>query len=400
MGIEIEAALSQALLAIEQIDSLVRVVLSGQRPLMSPPFERIDIRPVAIKGKLLLQVMENNGRQMMTRNVEPTTLNIKELLSSGFANILVEQTSSSLTIRLTKKGEALVHREKSERTQNLDHDRVKVRLLGAGDPFLYEVGISDEKGRIKPRRQDKYLQVEEFLRLLAPALASAIETGHIAQPTAAKPLSIVDLGCGNAYLTFATHQYLRSIGMPVHVTGIDMRTDSRNRNVEIAKNLEITQTMNFLAEEISATSLTHADVVIALHACDTATDDAIAWAVKNDAKLLLIAPCCHHDLQTQLKHAPKPWLMMTKHGLMKERLGDLLTDALRAQILKILGYRTETIEFVGGEHTPRNLMIRAIKTGATPDSTDLSRYKQMIAMWNVVPALAKRLSTGLDAALK
>lgn len=400
MGIEIEAALSQALLAIEQIDSLVRVVLSGQRPLMSPPFERIDIRPVAIKGKLLLQVMENNGRQMMTRNVEPTTLNIKELLSSGFANILVEQTSSLLTIRLTKKGEALVHREKSERTQNLDHDRVKVRLLGVGDPFLYEVGISDEKGRIKPRRQDKYLQVEEFLRLLAPALASAIETGHIAQPTAAKPLSIVDLGCGNAYLTFATHQYLRSIGMPVHVTGIDMRTDSHNRNVEIAKNLKITQTMNFLAEEISATSLTHADVVIALHACDTATDDAIAWAVKNDAKLLLIAPCCHHDLQIQLKHAPEPWLMMTKHGLMKERLGDLLTDALRAQILKILGYRTETIEFVGGEHTPRNLMIRAIKTGATPDSTDLSRYKQMIAMWNVVPALAKRLSTGLDAALK
>lgn len=181
--------------------------------------------------------------------------------------------------------------------------------------------------------------------------------------------------------------------MPIHVTGIDVRPESRNRNIAIAMKLGISSTIDFLAEEISSTSMEKVDVAIALHACDTATDDAIAWAVTNDARLLLIAPCCHHDLQSQLKDAPEPWALLTKHGLLKERLGDLLTDAIRAQILKILGYRTETVEFVGGEHTPRNLMIRAIKTNATPDSIDIERYQEMVALWKVQPALAQRLAS-------
>lgn len=397
---EFQVSITEAVGMISDPDSLVRVVLSGQRRAMSPPYDRIDIRPVSIKGKLLLQLMENDGRQTTTRNLEPGALNVAELLTSGFANILVETTTGSLTVKITKKGEALVHREEGQREQNLDHDRVKSRLLSPDDPFLREVGIADDQGRIKPSKQDKYKQVEEFLRLLAPTLTAAIEAGHIAPPTEEKRLSIVDLGCGHAYLTFAAHQYLRSVGVSVHVTGIDVREPSRIRNIEIAKKLGISSTIDFLAEEIAQTSLTQADVAIALHACDTATDDAIAWSVNHDAKLLLIAPCCHHDLQRQLKDAPEPWSIITKHGLMKERLGDLLTDALRAQILKIVGYRTETIEFVGGEHTPRNLMIRAVKTGANPDAADLSRYKELTAMWNVVPALAKRLSNRLDHLLK
>jgi SAM-dependent methyltransferase len=239
--------------------------------------------------------------------------------------------------------------------------------------------------------------VEEFLRLLSPALNDAIDAGHIERPTKDNPLSIVDLGCGNAYLTFAAHQHLRSIGLPVHVTGIDIRPQSRIRNMEIAAKLDITATMDFLAEEISLASNKKIDVAIALHACDTATDDAIAWAVDNEAKLLLIAPCCHHDLQTQIEQVPEPWTLLTKHGLLKERLADLLTDALRAQILRIMGYRTETIEFVGGEHTPRNLMIRAIKTGAKPDPTDVARYLEMIDLWKVQPALAQRLERQLRA---
>jgi len=128
-----------------------------------------------------------------------------------------------------------------------------------------------------------------------------------------------------------------------------------------------------------------------LHACDTATDEAIAWAIKNNSKLLLIAPCCHHDLQTQLVDSPEPWAMITKHGILKERFADILTDALRAQILRISGYRTEIIEFVGDEHTPRNLIIRAIKTGAKPDPSDIERYKELVAIWSVTPALSTML---------
>jgi SAM-dependent methyltransferase len=234
--------------------------------------------------------------------------------------------------------------------------------------------------------QDKYRQVEEFLRILEPAL-----------PENKEKLSIVDLGCGHAYLTFATHQYLRTLGIDAKVIGIDVRETSRDRNSQIAKKLGITDTIEFRAEEISETTIKSADIAIALHACDTATDDAIAWSVQHDVQLLLIAPCCHHDLQAQLNEIPEPWPMLTRHGIMRERLGDLITDSFRTQILKLLGYRVDAIEFVGGEHTPRNLMIRATKTGAKAEPIEITRYKEMLAQWNVKPALAQRLAKELDA---
>ena len=134
------------------------------------------------------------------------------------------------------------------------------------------------------------------------------------------------------------------------------------------------------------------DIVTALHACDTATDDAIAWSVNADVKLALIAPCCHHDIQAQMNEIPEPWSLLTRNGIMKERLGDLLTDALRMQIMKLRGYRVEAIEFVGGEHTPRNLMIRAVKTGAIADAGDEAKYEQMLTLWKVKPALATLLN--------
>jgi SAM-dependent methyltransferase len=393
---DLEAALLAAKELIDNTDQLVRVVLSGRRRSMEPRFVRIDIRPVAIKNRVLLQMATNDGRQTTTTNLEPRQLEVFNLLRGGYSNVLVEHRAGSLSISFTKKDRVQLHRSIGENKQNLMHDRVKPRLLNPTDPFWREVGISDGAGQIKPTRQDKFRQVEEFLRLMVPALHSAIEAKHLAQPTTENPLSIVDLGCGSAYLTLAAHQYLRSVEMPILVTGIDLREDSRKRNTEIASRLGIDSTMSFRSEEIANTTLDKADVVLALHACDTATDDAIAWAVLHGAKLLLIAPCCHHDLQSQLVVVPEPWQLVTRHGLLKERFADLLTDALRAQILKILGYRTEVIEFIGGEHTPRNLMIRAVKTGSPPDPIDIARYNQMIAQWAVKPALATSLTGILD----
>ncbi len=225
-----------------------------------------------------------------------------------------------------------------------------------------------------------------------PTLTSAISAGHIHQPTEKNPLTIVDLGCGHAYLTFAAHQYLRSQGVAVKVIGIDVRTAARDRNNEIARQLGIDKTIEFRAEEIADTTLTTADIAIALHACDTATDDAIAWTIHADAKLALIAPCCHHDIQAQMNEIPEPWSLLTRNGIMKVRLGDLVTDALRMQIMKLRGYRVEAIEFVGGEHTPRNLMIRAVKTGAVADPAEERKYEEMLTLWKVKPALATLLN--------
>ena len=393
MPITREEAFQEAASKILNTTTFVRAVLSGRRRNMSVDFERIDIRPVEIKGVLNLQLMQNDGRATTAKNLLPSALEIDQLLNSGYANIMVESTDEAYFIRVTKSGDAQVHTEKRALEQNLSHDKKKDRLLDSNDPFLREVGIADAKGVIKPSRQDKYKQVEEFLRLLSPALNAAIEAGQIHKPTQENPLRITDLGCGHAYLTFAAHQFLINSGIPVVVTGIDIRPDSRDRNNAIAEKLGISKSITFKAEEISKTTSDSADVAIALHACDTATDDAIAWAVNGGAKLLLIAPCCHHDIQKQIESAPEPWGALTKFGLMKERLGDLLTDSFRAQLLRIVGYRVEVIEFVGGEHTPRNLMIRAVKTDAKPEQLDIDRYLEITAQWGVKPVLEKKLST-------
>ena len=393
MQITLEDGLQNACEQIVDTSTFVRAVLSGRRRNMQVGYERIDIRLVEIKGELNLQLMQNDGRATSTKNMLPNKLVVQELLNSGYANIMVESISQVYSIRITKSGDAQVHIENRQSQQNLSHDKKKDRLLDSSDPFLLEVGIADAKGVIKPSRQDKYKQVEEFLRILSPALNAAITAGQIRKPTEQAPLQIVDLGCGHAYLTFAAHQFLVNSGIPVKVVGIDVRVESRDRNNAIAKKLGITSTIEFVAEEISKTTSQPVDVAIALHACDTATDDAIAWAINGGAQLLLIAPCCHHDIQKQMDAAPEPWSVITKFGLMKERLGDLLTDSFRAQLLRIAGYRVEVIEFVAGEHTPRNLMIRAVKTDAKPDLLDIQRYVEMSSQWGVIPALEKKLPT-------
>jgi len=382
----LELAFAKATELISDQDNFVRAVLSGRRRNMQTQYERLDIRPVQLKDGLKLQLVMSEEKQDTTKNIDIDGSKILELLSGGYANILVEFTTGSYSLRITKKGEALIHETKGVFERFVSHDRTKERLLDASDPFLIEVGISDHKGSIKPSMQDKYRQVEEFLRILEPAL-----------PEKKEKFSIVDLGCGHAYLTFATHQYLRKSGVDAHVIGIDVRENSRDRNNAIAKKLGITDSIEFRAEEISETAITTADIAIALHACDTATDDAIVWGVQHGVQLLLIAPCCHHDLQVQMQDIPEPWPMLTRHGIMRERLGDLLTDSFRTQILKLLGYRVDAIEFVGGEHTPRNLMIRATKTGAKPEPIEIARYKEMLAQWNVNPALAQRLAKELGA---
>lgn len=391
-----ERTLEDALLEIESAitssPNFVRAVFSGRRRNMEPSFERIDFRPVELKDGIAIQVSYSDGRQMTSKNFSPAQLPVQELAQSGYANFLVEVEGETLSLRISKKGVPLFSRGKNQLKRELSHDRSKKRLLDASDPFLKAVGIADSSGSIKPSKMDKYKQVEEFLRLLVPTLNDAIAAGHIDAPTKEKPLQVVDLGCGHAYLTFAAHQYLRNVGIPVNVVGIDIRPASRDRNNAIAESLGIQETITFLAEEIGSTSQTEADVAIALHACDTATDDSIAWAVNRNVPLALFAPCCHHDIQAQIKEAPEPWSLVTRHGIMRERLGDLITDSLRIQLMKLQGYRVDAIEFIGGEHTPRNLMIRAVKTGAEPEKGEVERYQSMISEWGVTPVLAAKLN--------
>lgn len=389
---ELESALQEIHSSIANNERFVRAVFSGRRRNMQPSHERLDIRPVQLKDGLAIQVSYSDGRQMTAKNYTSHDFPFNEYAEAGYANFHIELEGETISLRISKKGVPLLSKSKNEVARDLNHDRSKKRLLNPADPFLREVGISDANGNVKPSKMDKYKQVEEFLRLLIPTLNDAISAGHIHRPSESSPLRIVDLGCGHAYLTFAAHQYLKSEGIPVHVTGIDIRPASRDRNNAVAKSLGIEETISFLAEEISATSINVADIAIALHACDTATDDAIAWALNRNVALTLFAPCCHHDIQAQMKVTPEPWSLITRHGIMRERLGDLITDSLRIQLMKLHGYRVDAIEFIGGEHTPRNLMIRAVMTGAIAEKEEVERYQSMISLWGVTPVLAAKLN--------
>jgi SAM-dependent methyltransferase len=321
---------------------------------------------------------------------------VDELLDLPFGNWHVETTTQTHQLRVTKKGEAVVHSRARQDDVEIrrDHDHDKRRLLAEDDPVFRALGLSDHEGRMKPSRQSKYRQVEEFLRILDASISDALAKGHLRTPTPEQPLEIVDLGCGNAYLTFVTERYLTQVrGLPVHLTGIDQREQSRAHNESIARTLGVEAT--FVASSIDEAEPTTApDVVLALHACDTATDDALARAVAWGTPLVLAAPCCHHDIAAQLRRAPTPapYAMLTRHGILRERFADTLTDGLRASLLRLQGYRVDVMQFVGSEHTPRNTLLRAVRTGRPlTGGSARQEYDELVSTWGVRPRLGELL---------
>ena len=385
MKIELDNAVAQLDQRIKS-EHFVRAVLSGRRRNMQTEFERIDIKPVLIKEEIKWQIISSDGKKDITKNVE-IDFNFTQLFSSGYANLVVDTQTESYQVRISKKDEALVSVSKVNLSRDLSHDRQKQRILAESNQVFKALDMSDLLGRIKPSKMDKYKQVDEFLRLISQTLdAELLKQDEI---------SVVDLGCGHAYLTFAVGEFLKYKYKKVSILGVDERDESKEHNEKVALKLKVEA--KFIAAKISDTPNQVVDIAIALHACDTATDDAIYWAVKNNAQVIMAAPCCMHELQTQIKEAPEPWALLTKNGLVKERLVDLMTDSLRAQILKLLGYRVDIVEFIGGEHTARNILIRAVKTKQSSSDIDKDRYQQMLSQWQIKPYLAKLLAAELKA---
>ena len=385
MKIELGIAVAQLDQRIKS-ENFVRAVLSGRRRNMQTEYGRIDIKPVLIKEEIKWQIISSDGKKDITKNVE-IDFNFTQLFSSGYANLVVDTQTESYQVRISKKDEALVSVSKVKLSRDLSHDRQKQRMLLESNQVFKALDMSDLLGRIKPSKMDKYKQVDEFLRLISQTL----DTQDLKQDE----ISVVDLGCGHAYLTFAVGEYLKDKYKKVSILGVDERDESKEHNEKVALKLKVEA--KFIAAKISDTPNQVVDIAIALHACDTATDDAIYWAIKNNAKVIMAAPCCMHELQTQIKDAPEPWGLLTKNGLVKERLVDLITDSLRAQILKLLGYRVDIVEFIGGEHTVRNILIRAVKTNQSSSDIDKDRYQQMLSQWQIKPYLAKLLAAELKA---
>ena len=460
---------------------LVRAVASGKARGATPRWRRLEMRPVLLKkGGVKLQVVKYDERQAFTSNhayageqrgarrdrrsgrrgggKSASSADIKadasaaadEALALGFGSWRVEAVDAVTQVRVTKSGEAQWHQTGQLLANALfkggsdgngsgmrvavanvaSHDREKPRLLSPSDPFLRAVGVSSADGSsIKASRRDKYKQVEEFVKLVKLAVEEAQTGGHLATPSRAAPARLVDLGCGNAYLTFGAFAHLSAErgaareleeATPFHmeVVGVDIKRQSRETNTRVALDLGWDASCVFVEGTIADAEVAGAfataretsearsavDVVLALHACDTATDEALARAVRWRAPLTLVAPCCHHDLQVRMKRAAKaaesgpPHPPLARHGILRERLGDVLTDAFRAHVLRLLGHRVDVTEWIGGEHTPRNTMIKAVRTNQRATRALWAEYDALVEDWGVTPRLAEMLAPELEEA--
>ena len=354
----------------------------------SVPWVRVQVRPVLLKGSRFLQFSYFDDKKHIAKNYAGAELNDKldELLALPFKTIQVTTINGRIRVQFTKKGKAIIHRDKQAGKIDLpilEHDRRKQQILTDEKPipFLQMVGIMTENGRIRANMRRKFRQINKFLELVD-------ETADF--QSAQQPLQVVDFGCGNAYLTLAFYHYLHEmLHIPTQLTGIDIKADLMARHNDSAKQLGW-QDVTFKAMSIEQFNPpTPPDVVIALHACDTATDDSLAQGIKSDSRFIFSAPCCHHHLQAQLaqQSTPDTFDPVMRHGILKERLGDILTDSFRALILRIMGYRTDVIEFIATEHTPRNLMIRAVKTTEPGDPKFIQEYEALKQYWQVTPYL-------------
>jgi len=431
-------------IALEDGDNVGKITLTGPgRGTAAEAHRRVEFRWVTIRGGTALQRTRYDERQAFTSNhaiegergsVSKKTKGegdaigareaLEEALRAGYKHWRVEHARGGYNVTANlKKARATISRDSASkgtlidgnaRTQTIvvgarGHDREKSRLLTGEDPFLRYVGVVAKDGTIKASKRDKYKQVEEFLKILNVAYDTATSAGHMKSGDETRPLRVCDLGCGNAYLTFGAYSLLSSKRrVPTNVVGVDVKRQAREHNSRVAKELGWDASMRFIEGTIADADVTFVDgseedaftdVVLALHACDTATDESIVRTVRWCAPLALIAPCCHHNLQVRLKSAPHvAFPPMARHGILSERLGDVLTDAFRAHILRLLGYRVDVMEFVGGEHTPRNTLIRAIRTNASASKAAWEEYDHMCSTWGVTPFLADALEEELAVA--
>ncbi len=381
-------------------ETFVSATFSGHQRGHIPRWKKVVIRPVLIKQARHLQFSYFDDQKDISKNYlgDDRDHHLDELLAEPFRNFTILTSHERIQINLTKKGKPIVSRTANDVSVEtaLTHNRQKKKILieGKAIPYLQVVGIMTEDGRVKAHMQHKFKQINEFLRLLAET--EKLDTfDHL-------PIQVVDFGCGNAYLTCATYHYLTELlGLQTQMIGVDTKADLLEKHAQNVQELGwtgLTFEESLIRDYQPATP---PDIVIALHACDTATDDAIAHGIRANSKIIVCAPCCQHDLQVQLEKTttPAPFAPIMSCGLFHERIGDVLTDSFRTLILKIMGYHVDIIQFVPAEHTPKNLMIRAVKVAKIGSSKHIREYLEVKNYWKVHPYLHRILEAEIDAVI-
>lgn len=373
-------------------ETLIRVILSN--PSSKDGVIKICARPMLKNKSLLFQIEEYTKTQVFHKNLTAGDASsyLTGKLSSdtssqtaSFKNALVETKSFTANVLVSKKGTITIKKKMNTSAKqpkiSLSHNRKKKYILEEGIPvpFLIDLGVMTQNGNIVNAHYDKFRQINRFLEYIEDILPSL--------PTD-RELRILDFGCGKSYLTFAIYYYLKVLkGYPVRITGLDLKEDVIRHCNELAVKYGYDK-LEFLCGDIAYyDGCSQVDMVVTLHACDTATDYALAKAVGWGAKVILSVPCCQHELNKQMKNDLLSPVL--HYGILKERMAALMTDGLRAQILEANGYRTQILEFIDMAHTPKNLLIRAVYNGHCADNKD--QINELLAAFDVNPTLYRLL---------
>jgi trans-aconitate methyltransferase len=374
-------------------DELLENLLNSAplRASFTQPVSRGDVRPTAVRVRSVLvrnshlyQFEYRIGKKATHRNLNANdaALEIRRLLKTDFRQVTLMAAAAEYQVRIDREGRPVIQSRPSDSPVSATtHDRPRNHILPEGEPcaYLVRLGVMDEQGRVRASRYGKFRQINRFLEIAADAVA------HL---TTDAPLRVVDFGCGKGYLTFALYDFLSRVrGLPVEMMGMDTNRQLMESAAGIARECGFGG-LRFQAGSIESWDAKPTDMIVSLHACDTATDDVLAKAVESGAAIVLSAPCCQHELSPQISSAVmRPVL---KHGILRERLAALVTDAIRAQLLELAGYRVQVLEFIETEHTTKNILIRAVRRG-TPLPVDPEEYLRFRDFWSVRPYLERAM---------
>lgn len=368
-------------------DRLCQITVSGPRE--EDGIYKIKIRPLLLKGELVFQKTAYKGTQVFHENLSGEEL-LEELLhemQGNFRQLAAESLDGSLTVLVSKKGKVTAKYKENQKNAvkmrpELYHNRVKQYILKEGIPvpFLVDLGIQTREGAIVRAKYDKFKQINRYLEFVEDVLPVLKGEGAI---------HIIDFGCGKSYLTFALYYYLHELQkLDVMITGLDLKTDVIHNCNRLAQSYGYDR-LQFVQGDIkNFTGSDQVDMVVTLHACDTATDYAIEKAVGWGAKVIFTVPCCQHEVNGQIQN--KLLHPVLKYGLLKERLSAILTDAIRANLLEEAGYDTQVLEFIEMEHTPKNILIRAVRRQEKREDSGISELTAALGVETTLQKLFRK----------
>lgn len=339
--------------------NLIDLTISGLKKKNEELPVKIKVRPVAMKDKIEYQVSEFIGRKVFHKNYKKDELKkkITDWMQEDYKQAQFTMTDATAQILSGKHSQTVKYKKcKEVRVQrDLSHNRTKRYILPEGTPvgFLIDLGVMTKEGKIVRQKYDKYRQINRFLEFVEDILP---------QLSKEREQTIIDFGCGKSYLTFAMYYYLKELkGYDIRIIGLDLKEDVIAHCNELKDKYGYGK-LSFLVGDIASyTDVDAVDMVVTLHACDTATDYALAKAVQWGAKVILSVPCCQHEANRMMENELLQPVL--QYGILKERMAAIMTDAVRANLLTTKGYDTQILEFIDMEHTPKNLLIRAVYTG-------------------------------------